>query len=451
MINKLTVMKKKRIPLTFSLQEGGKRVLLAENSANCDCRSGKLKSGMGASVFVDSNGSTHTCPVDNVVKLAIKKDYHEGDKRYIERFAALAADGKFYLQDASAGEYFVVSTGAQDAGIVQFAGSDSRYKLALIKKNSCVYFKDDDTFDIAPLEGTCRFGCFYNHRFFVGMLPSALACSAPENELDFTESIHDGGLIRFPNAGGTMVAMKPYSGYLYLFFERGITRVNVSGAVKNFTADTLSYTGGTILGKTVCAGSSGIYFMAEDGAYRFDGKKATRLLPDFVLVPSEKTGNERAVAFAGRIFLRYRTKQGDRTLVVYEDGESGYYLDQMPVFYGEDGGRCLFMDENNVVYCLSETGERGVDGIFADAWTDLGLSGRKTLTDLCFTGKGSFTLTVKTSGRSFTRTVTFQKGVANVKLSERGELFSFTISLPYGAEIDSMTATVAILQGGERE
>ena len=432
--------RRKHATFSFSLQERGKNVLLAKESVNCDCRLGSLKSGMGATPLRKSDGSTHTCPEGNVTHIVIRKDLDDETKTYTERIGALTDEGAFFLQSALDGEFTQITVNVFAPGIVQFAGTDSRYKLAVIGETMCAFLREDDSFDLAMMDGMSRIGCFFAHRMFIGVKPSTLTCSAPENVQSFNPSINDGGLIRFPNAGGMMVAMQVYEERLYLFFEYGILRVDAKGAVKDFKAEQLPYTGGKIYGKSVCAGVRGIYFLASDGAYHFDGKWTKRVLDGFVLCPKGETLLESGAAFAGRVFLRYETDEGYKTLVFYEGEESGYYTDFFPIFNKDDGGKCLFTEPDRKIYEFSERGEKGADGSFSSEETDLGTGVRKTLTNLYFTGRGSFTLTVKTGGRKLVRELTFQEGRAEVRLSESGERFSFDFALPYGSEVSSMSA-----------
>lgn len=431
---------KKSVTLSFSLQERGKNVLSAKDSVNCDCHLGGLTSGIGATPLLKSDGSTHTCPEGNITHIIIRKDLDDKTQTYTERIGALTDEGTFYLQSALDGEFTPITMNNFAPGLVQFAEADSRYKLAIIGETTCAFLLEDDSFNLTMMDGMCRIGCFFAHRMFLGVKPSTLVCSSPDNVQSFTPSIHDGGLIRFPNVGGTLVAMQVYEESLYLFFEYGILRMDVKGTVKEFKTEQLPYTGGKIYGKSVCAGQRGIYFLASDGAYYLDGKWSKRVLNGFVRCPKEETMLESGVTFAGRVFLRYMTEEGYKTLVFYEGEESGYYTDFLPTFNKDDGGKCLFTEPDRKIYEFSERGEKGADGSFSSEETDLGTGGRKTLTNLYFTGRGSFTLTVKTGGRKFVREVTLQDGRAEVRLSESGERFSFDFALPYGSEISSMSA-----------
>lgn len=436
---------KKRVALSFSLQERGNNVLFSPNSINCDCRFGMLKSGMGGTPLLKSDGSTHTCPDETITHIVIRKDLDDETKTYTERIGILTDEGDFFLQSALDGEFTQVTTGMTAPGIVQFAGLDSRYKLAILSDGACTFLLEDDSFEMALIDGMNRSGCFFANRMFVGVKPSSVACSEPENVQNFTPSIHDGGLIRFPNVGGALVAMQVYDECLYLFFEYGILRMDVKGSVKDFSAERLPYTGGKIYGKSVCSGQRGIYFLASDGVYHFDGKWSKRVLDGFAICPKQETFSESGATFAGRVFLRYMVSEEYKTLVFYEGEESGYYTNFFPMFNKDDVGKCLFTKPDHKIYEISERGSVGADGLFSSEETDFGTGVRKTLTNLYFTGQGSFTLTVKSGGRKFVREVSLEDGRAEVRLSESGERFSFEFTLPYGAEVRSMSAAYILL------
>lgn len=329
----------KNVALIFSLQGGGKYALTPKETLNCDCREGKLATPFEGVKLLNFDGTQVVCDAPGIVRIGSGKVYNGEDKTYAERFFVLTEAGDFYLQKSGDTAFAQIASGLEGAGIERFADESFRYKIVLIGENSCLFVKDDEDFDVAMLDSTAKTGCFFKHRMFVGMRPSKLVCSAPGDELDFTESISDGGMIRFPCVGGSIVAIKAFEDALYLFFEYGILRVSVGGQPKDFTAEKLEYAGGKIFGRTVCLGNRGVYFMAADGAYRFDGENVERLLPEFVLAPKAETLLESGAAFTGRILLGYQTEKGYRTLVVYEDGKDGFYMDDLPALSGDEGGQ----------------------------------------------------------------------------------------------------------------
>ncbi|MBQ7323970.1 MAG: hypothetical protein IJW96_05340 [Clostridia bacterium] len=430
----------------FSLQEGGRYVLKPKMALNCDCHGGGLRTAPKWNVLQKSNGTPIESLPQNVQRLGVIKMYNAQTGTYTERFCALDKAGAFYTQESIDAGFDKIGLGFNNAGMVRFAGTDSRYCLALILKNSCIFWKENDTYDMVAITDLTYFGCFFKHRMFVGKNPSKIAFSDAENVLDFTQSIEDGSEISFPNVGGKIVAICPFEEYLYLFFEHGILRLDVGGEAKEFVAKELAYEGGRIFGNLVQKGEQGIYFMATDGVYCLRGNDVTKCLADFVERPLEENTTAHAASFHGKILFCYWTETGCKTLAVYEDGKDGFYMDALPVLTAEEGGRCLFTDENRHICQLDEGGAYGTQGDFFNAETDWDITGRKRLSKLRFEGVGNFVVTIRTSGRVCVRRVSLDGGWAELNLSESGEIFSFDFQLEPGTRIDSMKADLKVLR-----
>ena len=70
-----------------------------------------------------------------------------------------------------------------------------------------------------------------------------------------------------------------------------------------------------------------------------------------------------------------------------------------------------------------------------------GVAGKKLLCRLRFRGEGTFTLTMKVNGRTVTREMAFENGVAEWEMAERGEKFAFGFALGRASKITDMQAT----------
>ncbi len=448
MMKKTLTWKEKthNVQLSFSLQgEKGKGLLVAKSSINCDCRGGKLRKAPAGAPCLKEDGTLRVCNVSDVVRIYLLKEYDATNGSYVERFAVLGKTGLFFIQMLDTQGFTLHMGGIAGAEAVRVADGNKRSKIVFISGSACMFLDSNYVRRAVTLENTCKTGTFFKHRLFVGVKPAGLACNAPGNELDFTQSVHGGGLLHFPCVGGEIVSVRAFGDKLYVFFEYGILRLTIGGAIKDFKAEEVEYVGGKIYGRTVCVLNNAIFFMASDGLYRFDGKAVNRLFSDFVQLPQEETFYESGVAYLDKALLRYMTVDGYKTLAVYEDGKDCFYMDGLNALSGEDGSRCLFINESNLICQLTEDGKIGGKGEFSGAETDFGISGRKTLTKLSFTGKGNVSMTVENGGRTFTRSLAFEEGRAEVKLSERGEKFTFYFTLSRGSEISSAVAEIKTL------
>ena len=435
--------KTRNVRLSFALQGVGRKgVLVAKKGVNCDCRGGKLRKAPAGTPCLKSDRSPRVCTISNVAKICLIKEYSNADGTYVERFSVLDQNGRFYVQRQDTQSFTLLLGGLPGADVVRTVDRNNWVKTVFINGETCLILEANYTGKAVKLANNCKTGAFFKHRLFVGVKPSALACSAPGDELSFTESVYDGGLLRFPCVGGEIVAIKPFEDKLYVFFEYGILKLTVGGAIKDFEAQEIEYVGGKIYGRTVRATNKALFFMAEDGLYRLDGRSVKRLFSDFVQLPKEETLLESGVGYGDKVLIRYLTDEGYKTLAVYEDGEDCFYMDGLNALSCEEGGRCLFIDENKRICQLSEDGVFGSVGRFIGAETDFGLSGRKTLTKLSFEGKGNVSVTIENGGRTFVRSLIFEDGKAEVKLSERGDKFVFHFTLSSGSEISSAVAEV---------
>lgn len=433
--------------MQFSLQEGGRYALKANYSNNCDCHNGELRAPLQWVQLVKTDGSLVEAVPANTRKIAVIKVYDVDSKTYSERFCAFTESGEFFTQASIDEEFESKGEGFYDVGIVRFADPNPSYRLAILMENAIVLWKDDDSYDVTVVTDTKRFGCYFKHRIFVGVKPSKLIFSEAERAENFIESMYDGGTVAFPNVGGEMVGIHPFGGYLYLFFEYGILRLDVGGEAKQFVAKEVEYSGGRILGRTIQKGGRGIYFMAMDGAYSFNGERVEKVLDGYALLPTKETDLDRSGSFHGRILFYYLTDEGYKTLVLYEDKKDGFYMDGLSILTAEEGGRCLFTDETGHICQLEEQGNIGRKGVFLGAETNWGVEGRKTLTKLRLEGVGELLVTVRTEGRVCTRRVCLQGDWTEVPLSERGEVFRLDFMLEPGTQIKNMTAELKKLAG----
>lgn len=155
------------------------------------------------------------------------------------------------------------------------------------------------------------------------------------DDLDITnwsESLDDAGFIEMNDERGKLKKVISFNDYLYVFRERGITRVYANTAdQRNFYVNHLFTAGGDILHKTIALCGDKIIFVASDGFYVFDGAGAYRRLDN--LFPLIKVDDKSLARFyAGKYYLACKVdfkddEYGDKDLefnnaIVEIDAES---------------------------------------------------------------------------------------------------------------------------------
>ena len=131
-----------------------------------------------------------------------------------------------------------------------------------------------------------------------------------------------------------------------------------------------------------------------------------------------------------------------KTIVLSKDGKTAFFMrDLANLGRGEDG-RVLFTDTGKYLCQLKDKGTHWFDGYFISKETDFGFSGKKRLERLRFYGEGSFNLTILRDGRSMTKSLTFENGVAEWKLNrmEYAEWYQLSFELGRATKVTGMQA-----------
>lgn len=150
----------------------------------------------------------------------------------------------------------------------------------------------------------------------------------------------DAGFIKMMDGRGKLLKVLSFGGYLYIFRERGISRLTASGAQEDFYLTHLFTSSGKILEDSITVCGDRIIFVATDGVYAFDGSTTNRILENL-----------------GDLFNKETTAIGS-----YFDGK--YYLATKIKFFDDKYADSNY--KNNLLFAFDvESGEfelyRGLD------------------------------------------------------------------------------------------
>ena len=426
-----------------------KGYLKAREAINCECRNGVIKNAMSWSRFKWSNGKNIAVPETHITGAFVTREYLAEEKQFQERIGVIGEYGNVYIETPTENKFTCIATGVNQATVASVGEGVEFYKGIFGDGKALLVDGSGAVKALTDLTDSTMGGAYYRHRLFVGVRPSGVAYSEPENVGIFTKSLYDAGEIRFADMGSDVIAMKVFKDKLYLFFDHGIMMMENCGSPIDFKTKTFAYAGGKILGKTVCVANSSIFFMATDGLFRFDGVKVEKVLSGFVQIPYGETGKESAAAAGEKIFIHYAQAASTFvTLVVYEDGKDAYYVTDMEGVSRADDGRILFRDRNGVMSVLKESGDYVILGTFDSEETDFGIAGRKTLRKLVLKGRGECYLTVTCGLISIQYTLDLTSGCMEIPMNFNGERFQFQFLMLGGSKIEEMTA---VLKSARRE
>ena len=221
--------------------------------------------------------------------------------------------------------------------------------------------------------------------------------SNPLNPDNWRRSLQGAGFIELPSREGEILEMFPIKESVYLFRERGITRLILKGDPLTFVAENIPCPFGKIVRNSVQLCGDKAMFLTESGVYTFDGTKAKRLSDcGFSEVDFDK--EIFSAAFHGKYCAAVSLKNGDESLWLIDPTENeGHFLRMRAELLV--GGDSLLFADGGKLFRLTERG-LSPDGRCATLSSEhslLGLSGReKYLDGVTIEGSGYFSVEART-------------------------------------------------------
>lgn len=133
--------------------------------------------------------------------------------------------------------------------------------------------------------------------------PYALYFSDDLDPTNWSISVSDAGFIKMQDERGKLKKVISFNDYLYVFRERGISRVYANTVMQtSFYVNHLFTAGGTIYDKTITLCGNKVFFAASSGFYSFDGSSCTKRLENLFPIISDFSDAE-AVYHNGKYYL----------------------------------------------------------------------------------------------------------------------------------------------------
>lgn len=246
---------------------------------------------------------------------------------------------------------------------------------------------------------------------------------------DWEEAAQGAGYVSLPSKKGNIVAMKSFGGYLYLFRERGITRLRAMGDNMNFQHVELDVHCGNIYPESLAATGEYIAFASDGGIFLFDGTSvkavsdevaeevdlssvtsaatyrncAVMCVKTLAVIPQEGKKGVGTATSEAAAYSAYSLAGGLAALVVDGEKEEAYLLPFSGVLCASAGDSFYIYDKKKRIgkayeAAASESGEY-MGGALACVW-DSGLTdfsfggGEKVFRRLYIKAKGDYVVTV---------------------------------------------------------
>ncbi|MBE5730756.1 MAG: hypothetical protein E7350_02235 [Clostridiales bacterium] len=242
-----------------------------------------------------------------------------------------------------------------------------------------------------------------------------------------------GGFIELADDRGALIKVLSFLNYVYIFRERGISRLTAYAEQSEFSISHLFVTGGRIYPESIALCGDRVIFASSDGIFSFDGVSTRRILTnlDGLLVPDE---NSVAVYRSGKYYLATRANFG-------QDGSfSSSYTNNALLIYGDDGytlmrgyditslysyGDALYAVIGGRVY--THSGKCDKPKRWSVPQTDLGSGRNKRIKVLYIDTATDITLTVNIDGAKKVYLVKGSSTTSRVNINLCGRKFGMTI------------------------
>lgn len=147
---------------------------------------------------------------------------------------------------------------------------------------------------------------------------------------NWNTEMSEGGFIELADERGALIRAVEFLNYVYIFREKGISRLTAYADQSEFSVSHLYVTGGTIYPGSIALCGDRVFFASSDGIFEFDGLGTRRILGnlDGFLRPDE---NSVAAYHDGKYYLALRADFKDT------EGFETEYLNNALLIYGDDG------------------------------------------------------------------------------------------------------------------
>ena len=170
-----------------------------------------------------------------------------------------------------------------------------------------VWYCDDEPYQVTTVPKLESI-CLHNERLFAidSEKNYLVRYSSNLNPLDWTTNITttSGGEIELNDFKGLLRNLVSFSDNVYVFRDFGISKISSYASNSVYTAVNIYNASSKIYCKTACVCGENIYFLAEDGLYKFDGFSVVKIDIKFSKLFSNKS-QENAVTcfFNGKLYI----------------------------------------------------------------------------------------------------------------------------------------------------
>ena len=426
----------------FAYNENGKNALPVFRARNCDCSDGTISNGIGFVPYLTTNGTSVESDLMmqafHVVR--IKDASLSGKAR--EELYAVDVSGYLHKYSSSVGKFVGINSNFPAKKILTIWQEGVGTLLFFIMPNKICVQKNEEG-AMQQLFGANRAqACICKNRLFYAQGNSNIAYVDPLDPAIWTTSLEGYGVLYADEDDKLIQGMVTLGDSVIVLYENALKKITVAGSPQDFVVEDVVYSGGQIYYNTACTCGNAVFFLAEDGVYRYDGSTVQRACENMPIHPAADTEIFSSACCYDEYMLSYDdTEWGASTLVVKNDGKSGYFSDSVICLSG-DGTRAIAQCGKVVGVYKRGASFPATPGYYVINFLELGSKGNKIIKKITLYGEGELYMTlIKEKGTRKVK-LTFENGVAEWIAMEKAEKFAFQFQFSKPTRIAKMVLDV---------
>ena len=281
--------------------------------------------------------------------------------------------------------------------------------------------------------------CVHAERLFVtsGGEQTTLWFSENFDPTNWYVSLDEAGFIDFQDGLGKVNKVLEFNGYVYIFRDTGITRLNGYFDQQQFYVDNTTVPKDKIFADTVADCGKYVVYLTGNGFYRFNGSYAVPIMRGLTgLLAGVDNSNAKCVYHNGNYYCALNVKVDGKTekrVVSYDPLTDEYYLtkgftvtdmvevggDVNTLFFVVDGYKNL-----GVIYDRCSLFGHGLDKFWINNEGSFGIDKSKILSRINLVSKGNCTVKIKSDAGERTLFVKADNIVQRLPVGLHGVNFS---------------------------
>lgn len=286
---------------------------VATDMYNFDLSTGALRDGYGI--------KSHDSVPSDAVRYWVYRYYNTDAARYVDQYLYQIASGHLKYHDSYTDKTrFISGIGYTPVTAINYRLNSEDVLLISCAGHKLISWNGTRLSEYAGSPIISSMALHYERLFVTSSTePTKVFFSDDLDPTNWSAGADGGGFIELLDERGELTKVVSFSDYLYIFRERGISRVSAFGDQSTFAVTNLYVTAGRIYPESIVVCGNVIMFAASDGLYMFDGYDAVKVLHNLDgLMDYASVGY--GAYYNGKYYISCKMDFGDGRIVGCESG-----------------------------------------------------------------------------------------------------------------------------------